>query len=98
MNATQASPIDRLSSLATQRTARTDRLHEATCALLSKLEKAAWERGASVTVDGYVLTCAQVRSNVGTVDVWALESVDDGCTSLEAEVDSERYLHGDFHA
>ena len=95
MTATQISPIDRLATLSTQRTARTDRLHEATCALLSQLEDHS-EVGAAVTVDACTLRLVRVRSSLGYTDLWALESGDE-CVHIEKPVGYAGYLHGDFH-
>ena len=97
MTATQISPIDRLATLSTQRTARTDRLHEATCALLSQLEDHS-EVGAAVTVDACTLRLVRVRSNIGHTDVWSFSSADGDCVHIEKPVGFEGYLHGDFHA
>lgn len=89
-------PIDRLATLAAQRTARTDRLHEATAGLLAQLEKHV-RPGDSAIVDGWELQLVRRRSNIGYGDFWAFGNGDDGCNALEDEVDSERFMHGDFH-
>ena len=47
--------IERLAILSAQTTARTDRLHEAVCALLAKLEPHV-KPNTSVEVDGYTLS------------------------------------------
>lgn len=99
-----ATPLDRLAILATQRTARTDRLHEATTALLSQLE-AHVNASDSVTVDGYKLSLCHVRSNVGANDFWIFSSPggendwNGSGTScyLEKPVNGEGYMHGDFN-
>jgi hypothetical protein len=97
MTATQISPIDRLAVLSTQRTARTDRLHEAACALLSQLEDHA-EVGTEVTVDSCTLSLVRVRSNVGYTDFWLFSDDGDESAHIEQPVGYEGYLHGDFHA
>jgi hypothetical protein len=96
MTATQISPIDRLAVLSTQRTARTDRLHAAACALLSQLEDHA-EVGTEVTVDSCTLRLVRVRSNVGYTDFWLFSDGDESA-HIEKPVGFEGYLHGDFHA
>jgi hypothetical protein len=88
-------PIDRLEHLAAQRTARTDRLHEATCALLTVLEKHV-ERGASVRVEGHALQRVRIRSNVGYSDLWAFGDDDRSCY-LDRAIGEDSYLHGDFN-
>jgi hypothetical protein len=93
-----ATPIERLSALAAQNTARTDRLHEATCALLAMLEPHV-EIGTTVTVDGRELRLQRLKSNVGYSDGWAFRLREyDLCVLLTQPVDREGYLHGDFNA
>ena len=92
-----ATPIEKLATLVAQRTARTDRLHEATCALLAQLEPYV-EVGASAEVERYLLTRSRVRSNVGYVDGWMFnERRGDGACDLEQPVNGEGYIHGDFY-
>ena len=98
---TPTNPIERLASLASSRSARTDRLHEATCALLSLLEPHV-EAGASVDVGGYTLTRTKQRTNVGYVHGWwfGTSSQDDQTDSVSCDIDrpigSSGYVHGDF--
>lgn len=97
--------IDRLASLSAQRNARTDRLHEAVCALLSKLEPLT-KTQESVVVGGHRLTRCRSKSNVGYYDCWDFSSPvvpdeyhdggDKHC-DLDRPVDGEGYLHGDFN-
>ena len=97
-HATPISPIDRLAKLAAQRTARTDRLHDAVISVLNRLEAHA-EVDAAVTVDGYTLRLVHMRSNLGYENFWSFESYDDDdWVHIEQPVGSESYLHGDFHA
>lgn len=97
-------PIEKLTHLSAQRTARTDRLHAAVRDLTDALERAGAEADwLSVTVDGWTLSYRNLRSNVGPRDCWSLGRVDsygdmsDGCTDLGLAVDHEGYLHGDFN-
>jgi hypothetical protein len=100
---TALSPIDRLARLAVQRTARTDRLHEAVCALLSQLEPHV-AVGDSVTVEGLTLSRVSQRSNVGWSTEWDFfrEADEDHLSGWscdpERPVGGEGYLHGDFSA
>ena len=96
MNATQISPIDRLAKLSTQRTARTDRLHEATIALLAKLDQHVEADGRSVEVDGVTLSFGRIRSNVGVSKLWSLSAKGLGTAYLERGLNESGYLHGDF--
>lgn len=96
---TTLSPMDRLASLASQRTARTDRLYEATQALLSLLEKNV-DVGESATVDGWTLARASYKSNVAGGDCWTLsrgEYEDTESCWLEKPVDGAGYQHRDFN-
>jgi hypothetical protein len=100
MTATQISPIDRLSTLSAQRTARTDRLHEATQALLALLEPHV-EAGTSVRIDGCSLGFYNVRSNVGTWSDWSFGYTDEYDNERSVDIDrpvgAEGYVHGDFN-
>ena len=64
-------PIEQLTKLTAQRTARTDRLHSAVRALTDALEAAGAKPGEiDVTVDGWTLGYHNIRSNVGIRDCW----------------------------
>lgn len=95
-------PIEKLTQLSAQRTARTDRLHASVRELTDALEGAGLRPGqVSVTVDGWTLGYHNVRSNIGVRDCWSLrggEYGDDYCTDLGLAVDYDGYLHGDFNA
>jgi hypothetical protein len=97
-----ATPLDRLALLSTQRTARTDRVHEAACALLSQLA-ALVPVGTTVRIDGWQLRRSRTRTNVGEVLGWAFGS--DGGEDwpvepcdLDSPVNGEGYWHGDFRS
>jgi len=96
--ASTLNPIEKLTNLCAQRTARTDRLHAAVRTLTDALETAGCRPGQiSVTVDGWTLSYHDVRSNVGVRDCWSFRcSVDNYCTDLALEVGLDGYLHGDF--
>jgi hypothetical protein len=87
-------PLDRLAKLATQRTARTDRLEEATYALLAQLD-AITSPGDGVEVDGYSLRRATLRSDVGVYETWYFDTPE-CCVNLDKPVGSNGYIHGDF--
>jgi hypothetical protein len=94
--------IEKLATLSAQRTARTDRLHEAVLALLSLLENHV-EVGASVTVDKYTLRRTRAQTNVGSVEGWWFGSrygddiYDAVSCDLDRSVDGAGYVHGDFN-
>ena len=94
-------PIEKLTQLCAQRTARTDRLHSAVRTLTDALETAGARPGEiSATVDGWTLSYNDVRSNVGVRDCWSfLRTASDyeGCTDLGLAVNHDGYLHGDFN-
>jgi hypothetical protein len=90
----QATPIERLARLAAQRTARTDRLAEAVCALLDLLSPYV-EAGDSVTVRGCELHRTEVRTNIGAIPGWEFEHADETC-DLDRPVSGRGYRHGDF--
>ena len=93
-------PIEKLTQLCAQRTARTDRLHSAVRTLTDALEAAGAQPGEiNATVDGWTLSYDYVRSNVGPRDCWSLcnEYQEDGCTDLGLAVNHDGYLHGDFN-
>ena len=94
-----SNPIEKLTQLCAQRTARTDRLHSAARTLTDALETAGARPGEiSATVDGWTLEYDYVRSNVGPRDCWSLTRSDfDGCTDLGLAVNRDGYLHGDFN-
>jgi hypothetical protein len=97
-NATSSStpsPLERLSTLATQRTARTDQLHEAALILLGRLEQRC-AVGDCAVVDGCELSLVRKHSNVGYTDFWMFTNSRDYCL-LDCSLESERYLHGDFN-
>jgi hypothetical protein len=98
-NTSTLNPIDKLTQLCSQRTARTDRLHAAVRALTDALETAGCRPGqVCVTVDGWTLSYYDVRSNVGVRDCWSLRGGDDNyCTDLCLAVGHDGYLHGDFN-
>ena len=95
-------PIEKLTQLCAQRTARTDRLHSAVRTLTDALETAGARPGEiSATVDGWTLSYNDVRSNVGVRDCWSfLRTAGDyeGCTDLGLAVNHDGYLHGDFNS
>lgn len=98
---TNATPLERLAILSAQRTARTDRLHEATQALLSQLEPHV-QVGESVTVGGWTLAWSRYRTNVAPGNYWSFcgpndEDPDSVWCWLEKQVDGEGYVHGDFN-
>src|SRR5271165_2135459 len=88
--------LDRLATLAAQRTARTDRLHEAVCALLARLEKHVAPR-ASVTADSWTLARIVQRSNIGELGGWSLSCGEEYACDPSRPVGGEGYVHGDFH-
>jgi hypothetical protein len=94
-------PIEKLTQLCAQRTARTDRLHSAVRTLTDALEAAGARPGEiNATVDGWTLSYNDVRSNVGVRDCWSfLRTASDyeGCTDLGLAVNHDGYLHGDFN-
>ena len=96
-------PIEKLTQLCAQRTARTDRLHSAVRTLTDALETAGARPGEiSATVDGWTLSYGNVRSNIGPRDCWSLVNLrsdyqEDGCTDLGLAVNHDGYLHGDFN-
>jgi len=99
---TPANPIDKLSHLASIRTARTDQLWSATVALFSQLRKLV-PVGTHVTVGNLTISLHRLNSNVGSDVAW---SVCDGptddygrvdCDDIERPVDFNGFLHGDFH-
>jgi hypothetical protein len=92
---TTATPLDRLASLSTERTTRTDRLRDTVCALLSKLDDHA-EVGTHVEVDGYRLCRGGSRTNIGFSSEWYLEH-ENRFVALERAVDGQGYIHGDFN-
>jgi hypothetical protein len=61
--------------------------------LLSELDKHCHEDWASVEVSGYTLEIVRVKSNAGSTPYWYFDGA-----NLELEIDTETYLHGDFHA
>ena len=93
-------PIDNLTRLSAQLTARTDRLHAAVTALTTALETAGARTGEiAVTVDGWSLSYNLVRSNVGQRPCWSFVDAGlNGCTDLDLAVGHDGYLHGDFNA
>ena len=97
-------PIEKLTQLCAQRTARTDRLHSAVRTLTDALETAGARPGEiTATVDGWTLSYDYVRSNVGQRDCWSLCDdgggyQEDGCTDLGLAVNHDGYLHGDFNS
>lgn len=99
-----SNPIEKLTQLCAQRTARTDRLHSAVRTLTDALEAAGARPGEiSVKVDGWHLSYNNVRSNVGVRDCWSLVNLrsdyqEDGCTDLGLAVNHDGYLHGDFNS
>jgi hypothetical protein len=90
-----SNPIERLALLSSQRTARTDRLHEAVCALLAQLDTHC-EVGTEVTVCGHTLRRTKYSSDLGFQNFWSYIADDAHCCELERDVDSDSYLHGDF--
>jgi hypothetical protein len=107
---TTLSPIEQLTRLCSQRTARTDRLHSAVRALTDALEAAGARPGEiSATVDGWTLSYVLVRSNVGARDCWSFwpqhaeevgfdcDGCCAGCCDLGFAVNYDGYLHGDFN-
>ena len=93
-----SNPIEKLTQLCAQRTARTDRLHSAARTLTDALETAGARPGEiNATVDGWTLSYNDVCSNVGVRDCWSFSSDYEGCTDLSLEVNYDGYLHGDFH-
>lgn len=86
--------LERLSTLAAQRTARTETVVDLVHALLARLEKVC-EEGDWCEIAGHTLTLVRLRSNVGTETFWLYESDDDTCY-LDARVGFDGYLHGDF--
>ena len=97
-------PIEKLTQLCAQRTARTDRLHSAVRTLTDALEEAGARPGEiNATVGGWTLSYNDVRSNVGVRDCWSLCDdgggyQEDGCTDLGLAVNHDGYLHGDFNS
>jgi hypothetical protein len=89
--------LDRLARLASQRTARTDRLHEAACALLDKLNRHV-PVGTRVSVGRYELCRAKLESNVGSDIMWFFGQPGEDAVDLESPLDADGYLHGDFDA
>lgn len=88
--------IEKLTRLAEQRTARTDRLFEITQALLARLSNIV-KVGDSVTVDGYELARVRVRSNVGASDCWTFGSErTQRFVYLDKGLNFDGFLHGDF--
>jgi len=79
---------------ASQRTARTDRLHETVRSFLATLEKSV-EPGEYVVLDGWTLEYRKLRSNVGETAFWLWGDNESRCYP-ELNVGSEKYLHGDF--
>jgi hypothetical protein len=86
--------LERLSTLAAQRTARTETVVDLVHALLARLEKVC-EEGDWCEIAGHTLTLVRLRSNVGTETFWLYESDDDTCY-LDTSLDYAGYLHGDF--
>lgn len=89
-----ATTIDRLATLSSQRTARTDRLHESARALLAKLSPLC-EVGDRVTIDGYELARCRAKSNIGEDIYWSFGNDETAC-DIERPVGKEGYVHGDF--
>jgi hypothetical protein len=95
---TSTNPIDRLSKLSAQRTARTDRLRDATIALLHKLYERC-EVGDKATVDGCTLAFGCIEGRNYYSKTWFLttstedEGVDSVCDLYES---SDGYYGGDF--
>jgi hypothetical protein len=95
---TSTNPIDRLSALSAQRTARTDRLRDATLALLAKLSEHC-EVGDTATVDDCILTfgCVTGRNYYGKT--WFLttcgEHAGEDCV-CDLYESSDGYYGGDF--
>lgn len=95
--ATTPSALDRLENLSNQRTARTDRLLEATHELCGRLDKLC-KVGDHVSVAGRTLGLVRVHSNVALGDFWRYHrDEDERACYLDEGLDSRRYLHGDFH-
>lgn len=88
-------PVEKLSHLSSQRTARTDRLESVTHALLGQLKEHT-AVGTCVSVDGWSLGLYKLRSNVGINTFWMLSDGDSSC-HLDIEVGAERYMHNDFN-
>jgi hypothetical protein len=95
-NPTSEDTIDKLSMLASRRTARTSQLEDVVRRLLAKLECYV-EIRASVEVDGATLRKVSYRSNVGSEEYWVYERPDGNSVELDYGVGSEGYLHGDFN-
>lgn len=89
-------PIDRLTKLAAQRTARTDRLHAAVVALFAKL-RGIVPVGTHVTVGDVTVGLSRLRTNVGTDLCWYAFVGNDRCSDIENPVGFQGYLHGDFN-
>jgi hypothetical protein len=88
-------PLDRLSDLYAQRTARTQSLWEATQALCARLDKCT-ESGDMADIGEYSLCRRTIRSRVGESTVWQFAS-DDWCVVLDCfGPDEHRFMHGDF--
>lgn len=93
--------IEKFETLASQRTVRTDRLDASVKQLLAKLETVT-EAGDRVEVEGYELALYDVVSNVGSSPFWFFTAPprdEYDCRSscaLDAELNTEKYLHGDF--
>jgi hypothetical protein len=98
-----SNPIEKLASLAAGRTERTDRLVAAVHSLLSRLDSCV-EVGTRVVVDGRSLVRVRIRSNVGSETYWSFvgadgdESDTGAACLLDASINEDGYLHGDFHA
>lgn len=88
--------LEKLSTLATQRTVRTEKVADMVHVLLARLEKVC-EEGDGCTVAGHTLTLVRLRSNVGYETFWLYESDDESCY-LDPSVGYDGYLHGDFSA
>jgi hypothetical protein len=101
MTMTTLSPMDRLAKLAAQRTARTDRLSEATRQLLCELDKVT-EIGDAAFVEGFWLERCSGHSNVAPYEYWAFSCPpgldDEGrmWCALDAGVGVDSYWHGDL--
>lgn len=96
---TPANPLDRLTHLASVRTARTDQLHARTAELFRAL-RGLVPIGSVARVGGVEVSLHRTRTNVGSDVHWSVcVGGEDGefCSDLELPVGREGFLHGDFN-
>lgn len=86
-HSTLSNSIEKLEKLGAQRTARTDRLHEAVSLWLGSLERAGVAAGDRVKVDDVEIGYYVQRSNQGSDDIWSCDiGLGESCSDLARPV------------